>query len=305
MTNIGFVLIYGSYKSSEHVLALTHQPEKFDALKPIFLEMNLSQEIEEVTSLFFPGKTVHLDYVFCADLKFINEMLGLGSCSSEYSCAWCKCPASKYWDMSIDWSLTDLSKGARTIPEIERESKLPGKRKDHFACLRPPMFSIEICNVIMDPLHLYLRVSDQLIRQLVKDIHTEDNVKKNQKNVGKTKCANIMAFENFVQGLGIQWKFSTDKTSGLLTYRDFIGPEHKKIQRAINLVGLIPWHKKLDKVVKLWEEFPVLMAMMKKDIDKENPGSFNTKSTSLGVFVQRHIFGERCYCLYAHNGQTC
>ena len=72
-----------------------------------------------------------------------------------------------------------------------------------------------------------------------------------------------MAFKKFLQGLGIQWKFSTDKTSGLLTYRDFIGPEHKRIQKAINLASLIPWHKKLDEVVRLWKDFPVLMAMMK------------------------------------------
>ena len=150
-------------------------------MRPIFLKMKLSQEIENVKSLFFDGKTVRLDYVFCADLKFINETLGLGSCSSEFSCAWCKGPANQFWDMSIEWSFTDPLKGARTIQEIERESRLPGRRKDHFACIRPPMFSIEIYKVIMDPLHWYLRVSDQLIRQLVKDIHTEDNVKKNQR----------------------------------------------------------------------------------------------------------------------------
>ena len=300
VTNIGFVLIFGNYQSPEHVLALTHQPEKFDALKPLFSEMNLSEEIEKVKILSLDEQTIiHLDYVFCADLKFINEMMGLGSCASTYACAWCKCPESQFWDMSISWSMTDVTLGARTIQEIDSESKKTGKRKDHFACLRSPMLCIEVAKVIMDPLHMFLRVSDQLIRQLVKDTHTQDKVKKNQKNVDLTKCVNMKAFEKFVQDLGIQWKFTTDKTSGLLTYRDFVGPEHKKIQRAIDLRKLIPWHQKLDKVVKLWEEFPILMAMMKSDLDSEGLDRYKERAQAW-VSLFKDTYLAKDVTIYMH-----
>ena len=41
----------------------------------------------------------------------------------------------------------------------------------------------------------------------------------------------------------------TDETTGLFTYRDFVGPEHKKIQKNTNIADLlIPWHNRLDQV---------------------------------------------------------
>ena len=89
--------------------------------------------------------------------------------------------------MTINWSMSDISKGARTIEEIIKDSKLPGTRNKHFNCVRSPMLPIPITDVVMDPLPMYLHISDQLIRQLVKDLHTQDNVKKNQKNVDKVQ----------------------------------------------------------------------------------------------------------------------
>lgn len=121
----------------------------------------------------------------------------------------------------------------------KKRSQLPGPLKkfrpfvkkksrthENYGCIHPPIFShIPLSSVIPDPLHLYLRISDQLIRQLILFLRTADNLGKNKKIVDKSKCQNIKEFECFVQELGFDWKFFIDKSSQL-SYPDFTGPQH-------------------------------------------------------------------------------
>lgn len=180
-------------------------------------------------------------------MKFINEVMGIGACNSTYSCAWCKCPSSERHDSTKKWSMVDPVKGARTISEIQRMSKL--KKGKNASCLREPNFPfIPVHRVIPDPLHLFLRISDQLIIHLIQIMKRADNIVKNGKNVDKSLCTNLMAFEKFLQKPSIPWSIFTNKDTGQLQYRDFTGPEHKKIQQHINLDRLIPNHPKLESI---------------------------------------------------------
>ena len=80
-----------------------------------------------------------------ADLKFINEMVGLGACNSTSSCARCKCMTngkeSEIRDHTKKWSMTDVEHGARTNEEIEKMNELP-KSKNDFCCLHSPVLSL-------------------------------------------------------------------------------------------------------------------------------------------------------------------
>ena len=89
---------------------------------------------------------------------------------------------------------------------------------------------IPITSVIPDPLHLYLRISDQLIRQLILFLRTADNIGKNKNIFDKSVCKNIKRFEDFVQGLGFDWMFYTDK-DGVFIYTDFIGHSTKRFRK--------------------------------------------------------------------------
>lgn len=164
--------------------------------------------------------------------------MGIGACSSKYCCLWCKTASDNFFDVEANCDL-------RNLEETRKLAKMPGKsRLKYFACVNPPMFPIDYSNVVMDALHLYLRISDQLIRKLILELKTQDNITKNSKSNDR-KEENLAKFESFINSIGIKWTCFTDK-SGLLEYRDFTGPEHKTIQSNIELKTLIPWHKKLS-----------------------------------------------------------
>ena len=206
---------FQDFQSSDHVIALVRQPEKYMLLKPTL--SNVVEKMKNLKSIQFQGNKLHLKFCFCADLKFMNELMGIGACSSKFCCVWCKCSSDKFWDVTNDVDL-------RSMEEICELAKRPGKIIKHFGCTHSPMFPINFDDVIMDPLHMFLHISDQLIRKLVQDLRTKDNVAKNQLNVDKTKCRSIMQFETFINSLGIG-HFMTNKSTGIMEYRDFVGPE--------------------------------------------------------------------------------
>ena len=43
------------------------------------------------------------------DMKFLLLIYGLDAANGQYSCLWCKCPASERWDMAKQWSFSDVS----------------------------------------------------------------------------------------------------------------------------------------------------------------------------------------------------
>ena len=64
--------------------------------------------------------------------------------------------------MTKSWSLTNTTQGARTVSEIETLSKKPASKC--LGCINIPISkAIPIDHVIIDTLHLFLRVADLLI----------------------------------------------------------------------------------------------------------------------------------------------
>ncbi len=261
VVNLTMRVIYGSKHSEEVILAMVRAPEKYEYLSKMFEP--LVSDLPSNVSLH-SGNTIDLKYYLAGDMKFLNEMCGLGACNSSFSCVWCKCPSSERYDHTQKWSMTNANSGARTNGEISTLSK--GPKSKNKSCLRSPILSfIPIHFVVPDPLHLFLRISDQLITQLVQIMRYRDNVNKHSKNVHVDKCTNLHRFQKFVGDLKIPWNFFTNKDSGLMQYRDFTGIEHLKIQKNIKLEDLIPCHPKLEGIKWLWQEFREIIALIKAD----------------------------------------
>ena len=101
-----------------------------------------------------------------------------------------------------------------------------------------------------------------------------------------------------INNIGIKWTFSTDK-NGLLEYRDFTGPEHGKIQSHIELQNLIPWHKKLKDIEKLWHDFSRLMDQMKQDLDLNGVMKFQSEAKAW-VNLYSSVYQKRDVTYYMH-----
>ena len=168
---------------------------------------------------------------------------GVDSATSEYSCIWCKCPSAERYDTSKSWSLTDTKFGARTIDENQTLSQPRSKKR--FNVSRAPLFpSIPLTNVVIDNLHLFLRVSDVLLRLLIDEFKRQDSIAAAKKFNGEfdiAKYKHCKGFEDFVRSLGISdYRFYIGKSSKLLKVRSLTGPEKLKLLSNINIQSLLP-----------------------------------------------------------------
>ena len=72
---------------------------------------------------------------------------------STYACIWCTCPRVDRPDMTKEWSIKDVSKGARTI---EENLQISHQSRKSFNVSNEPLFpTIPLEKVVIDNLHLF------------------------------------------------------------------------------------------------------------------------------------------------------
>ena len=268
--------------SGNFLLAIFKAPESYESLK-VALE-DIISEAKNMNTISINEKLYTLDYYLGGDLKFLNLVTGLDSNASRYSCIWCKCPAEERYNTKMEWSMSNPLKGARSVEEIASCSKMKAKDKK-FNCRYTPLFDfIPLTKVIPDRLHLFLRISDQLVNQLIHDLKHQDNITKQTKftKFKRENFKHIAGFESFLKSLGINWSFYVDKESSLLKGRSFTGPEKLKILSNTSIAKLLPFFsdEKKTRLQEIWDGFSMLMKdldMLKKG-DCEAIDKFNTNA---------------------------
>lgn len=111
-------------------------------------------------------------------MKFLYAVMGIDGFNFTFCCLWCKCPSKDRWNMETEWSMSDVNKGARTVEDIV-ECANERAKKIRFNCFSSPLFpSIPVTKVVLDTLHLFLRVADELRNQLLAELKLQDNLKK-------------------------------------------------------------------------------------------------------------------------------
>ena len=131
--------------------------------------------------------------------------------------------------------MTNPEKDARTIKKKQKAKK--------FNCSNPPLCeSIPLVRVVPDRLHLFLRIADQLVNQLIKGLKNQDNITKlaQYSSIEREKYNHIQGFEDCIKELGISWSLYRDKDTKLIKYRSFTCPEKYKISKNIHLPNLLP-----------------------------------------------------------------
>ena len=192
----------GTSSSGNHILAVFKAPESYESLK-LALE-DIRKEVEDLHSIEVDGVSYEIEFFLGGDWKFLALVTGIDSACSTYSCIWCKCRADERHDPDKEWSIQHLTMGARTIDENVLLSKRPRSHK-RFNVSNAPLFpTIPLTNVVIDNLHLFLRVSDVLLDLLLVELRRQDAIEKVKKFTGKfdiAKYKHIHGFENFVSGL--------------------------------------------------------------------------------------------------------
>ena len=239
--------------SGNHCLAIVkvseaNDDELFRALKDII------DEAKGLNSVTVEDRIFKIDYYLGGDMKFLAKVCGIEGATSEFSCIWCKCPKDERYNMDLQWSVTDESLGARTVEDIVRRSKLGKRNKERLNCYREPMFDfVPMHHVIIDALHLFLRISDVLINLLIRDIRILDGIKKSNDH---TKAVNLNRYVSFLNDeCKVRFHFYNDKESKTLKWRDLTGPEKSRLFATINIQSLFPSLHNKAQIHKLWKDF--------------------------------------------------
>ena len=209
-----------------------------------------------LTSLTFDGMNFPIEYFLCSDLKFLAVVCGIESATCTHVCIWCKCPSSERHDMTAEWSFK--GNGARSISDIQVCCKQPKDKR--FNCKNIPLFpTIPIHHTIVDMLHLFLRVTDNLFNLLVLDIRRKDALVKCTSESSLDSCNNLRKLESFLrQDCHIPFKFFYCKDVKDLRWRDLMGPEKLVVFSKINLPTLLPDLPNIDATQRLWKNFKSL-----------------------------------------------
>ena len=149
-------------------------------------------------------------------------MMGLNNSTSTYSCLWCTVSKDKRyftsktirtytvykytlyrWGMSVDEAVYNSpppTGKARTLASMLHKSKFTVPKK-HLGSKNPPILQVEPTQVILDELHLLLRIGDVLLRNIILQADSIDQ-RENMHRGGHTEN-HLQTLELFVNSCNV------------------------------------------------------------------------------------------------------
>ena len=267
-----------------HSLAMIKESEDYAQMFKALQDVR--NEVERLTTIDIDGTTYRIIYYLGGDWKFLAMCTGIDSATADHACIWCKCPKDDHANVSVEWSITDKSLGARTIEENVKLSQSRGKQ---FNVSRHPLFpTIPLSHVVIDNLHMFLRVSDVLLNQLLDRLKAEDAIDKARKfsNWDISRHKHLQAYEDFVTSLGIpNYQFYIGKNSRVLKVRSLTGPEKLKLASHIDIQSLLPGLAagECTRIQDLWDDLLGLNTLFSKrpdDITADDISRYASSSSS-------------------------
>ena len=156
-----------------NLIAVIKEPENYEKLSKVLTE--IQKDVESLKHLPVGTEQFEIEWFLGGDWKFPASVCGLGAAHAAYASIWFICPLYDKYDERKEWSLTDVSKGAHSIEEIQQKvntrSKTVERYNNNNYSKHVPLFpSIRIDHVVIDSLHLFLRISDNLINLLIQEL---------------------------------------------------------------------------------------------------------------------------------------
>jgi len=174
------------------------------------------------------GQTFDLELFVGGDMKFLQLLLGLGGSTGNFACSWCKVHKDERFNVSKPWDFYHSTEMFRSVKEI---NLLSCQSKNQFGVKHKPLLSVDINHFVPDELHLMLRITDILLRNVIDDCKNKDNIRKDIVNSGNP--VNIVNFENLVQSCGIVFHIWTTKGSNDLEWTSLSGGEKIKMLKLL------------------------------------------------------------------------
>jgi hypothetical protein len=144
---------------------------------------------------------------------------------------------------------------------------LAGKKKN-YCCVHAPILNIELSHVVIDELHLLLRIMDVLIGNLVQEALQWDKRDNWGEKASEQNSVHVNHLIDVIRSCGVSFdiweKTNADKKgSGLYDFTSLLGSDKKKLLKKLpeKLDGVIP--PLCESTVKtLWEKFSIVYSIV-------------------------------------------
>jgi hypothetical protein len=200
-------------------------------------------------------------------MKFLLTVLGMNAANANFACLYCKIEKKNRSDMSkpenVYWS--------KEIVRTNQEMKLfCSKSKSNFGCIHPPLLNIELSHVVIDELHLLMRICDVLLRNLIEDSVNLDHKNSIGKKTQTNNCVNELV--TCIRNCGVSFSIWENKVKDgrgdclkNLEWTSLTGSDLKKLLHAL------PTHLQMsncmktvskEKVIAVWKSFEAIYSIL-------------------------------------------
>lgn len=184
-----------------------------------------------------------------------SNTLGLLAANSNYPCIWCKCNKNLFYDTNKIWSMTNVDQGARSFDDMRKclKENKPDKKCGYNLM---PLITEKVPwhHYLIDMLHLFLRISDKLLNNLLDDIVVHDCIISINSNNTST-YPSLKRLEEFINNdCKIKFFFEiNDKNK--LEMRSIDGHQKHKIFSKIDIEFILAGYSKASTIDKIWKDF--------------------------------------------------
>ena len=257
-------------------LAIVNGPENYDTIKDSM--QNIINEINSVASdgkIKIDGKDRNVELFLGGDTKFLLMAMGMKGATSDYACLWCKIHKLCRWDTSKDIGFYNSGEMKRTLKDIKNCHS-----KNQYSCCQNPLFSINLDHIILDELHLMLRITDRLLENLIMEVMEKDSKEDFLKTNKQAKSVNLDKLIETINSLGVSFSIwekpnADGKGSGSYDWTSLTGSDKKKVlyQLPSQLETLdVLFLETKPTVIKLWKDFGCVYQLISNSsiIENEN-----------------------------------
>ena len=169
------------------------------------------------------GSKLDLEIFLCGDMKFKQKVLGLQGSTANYACALCTVHKDDRYDMRGSDSKYNSPPYARTLRSLLKGPKEKGR-------IHPPLIEIDIDHAITDELHLFLRITDVLTRNVVSEMREWDVLEVGSTSADEGKGPHVAALIAACEDLGVTFSvWSSAKKGQDMDFTSLMGPAKRKM----------------------------------------------------------------------------
>jgi hypothetical protein len=221
----------------------------------------------------YEKELIDLLYIFTGDMKMLHIMTGIKACNSNHPCVWCVVHKNKLYSKYSSFS-------RKTKFNNEKHGKI---RKS----LLPK--NIPIKNVVMDTLHLFLRIGTKLLDLVIKELGFADR----EPSSLKPKHKNLNKFQKFVNKIcNNSYHMYSDAKTKSFKGRTLRGNELMQVLEKINVPRLLPNYEHCRMLQEIIKDFLIIIKRLRnEDISWKElelcTTSWMEKFTS--IFIKKHV----------------